>query len=851
MKVLNFRKRRRKIVEDEEMLPKTKTHRTPEEEQFIKELKAKYEILYHSVQPLPYIRDRMYCVDKVYVYSGIERLVQQAHGNKMWKLLESHHELLKRPENCGRQIIEGEPGYGKSTLTLQLAYDWCQRVPKSPLSNVPILIYLRLRQLRGVKSIYQAIRRFILPRDSDLSEVIVESIIKNCSGVLVILDGFDEYPDKDDQETDISLILRREMLQDIDVILTTRPFYLPKEFAPHTDRLRLTGFNEDIRDQYIRKAVVHGDEQAAREIILKLQGNPLLGDLCQVRLLFVLFAHMSHENKDLKTFKSVTSFFRNVIACLHSHLMNKPIEKVCFDLKHDELNKVAFQALSGRNQLIEWDSTSLRKRLGDDFYEQYLKTGIFFEEEILTGDQFLYKKEVRFFHKLFCEWYAAHYIADYLSQESSTSATTESQSVAELLRYLDPFELHYVYRFACGLNKTASGKIVNYLQNNLKHKQFAMMCMLEQDYESENIVDAITKLASKVVQVHGDDSQLHQRSTLQVLEFASATQITIACLHLTMAFKECDGYTILLQSGLSLCPLVTVEKIHIETEKEGNEPYTISEIQFTNIFCFALRCQSVKELSFSECLLPLSPSQKSIKSEMISRKLKIYWRDYGYSLNLHSGDWEVDNINIIESLCSERLQIWTKDSKLQQNCTLQLLKNASNNDIPIFHLELLQSFSKADAGNIILCSGLQLSCPVSLKKLSIDTYEEGRELTETEVVGILMFAQHSQRLEKLMFLFCLLPQSIAAEDIPSILKSRKVKVTWLPYDSGKIYDLNLESGRWMYDDRTLDVTDAVYSKEVSEFREVWQGTDCQKARERKLKVPDDDTQTPLPTARSV
>ncbi|PIK53289.1 hypothetical protein BSL78_09817 [Apostichopus japonicus] len=111
---------------------------------------------------------------------------------------------------------------------------------------------------------------------------------------------------------------------------------------------------------------------------------------------------------------------------------------------------------------------------------------------------------------------------------------------------------------------------------------------------------------------------------------------------------------------------------------------------------------------------------------------------------------KVDDINIIESLCSDRLKFWSDDSQLQQNCTLQLLKNASNNDIPIFHLELLQSFSKADAGNIILCSGLQLSCPVSLKKLSIDTYEEGRELTETEVVGILMFAQQSKRMEELI-----------------------------------------------------------------------------------------------------
>ncbi|PIK40517.1 hypothetical protein BSL78_22637 [Apostichopus japonicus] len=545
--VLNDRRSQRKIVEDEEMFPMT--DRTPEEEQFIKELKAKYEILYHSVQPLPYIRD----------------------------------------------------------------------------SSIVLIKYMLIAALN------------------------------------------------DDQETDISLILRREMLQEIDVILTTRPFYLPKNYRIH--RIRLTGFNEDIRDQYIRKAVVQGDEQAAREIILKLQRNPLLGDLCQVPLLFVLFAHMSHENKDLKTFKSVTSFFRYVIACFHSHLKNKTIGKVTFDLEHDELNKVAFEALSGRNQLIVWDSTSLRKRLGDDFYEQYLKTGIFFEEEVLTGDQFLIKRK----------------------SDSTTNCS-----------------------------------------------------------------------------------------------------ITIACLHLTMAFKECDGYTILLQSGLSLCPLVTVEKIHIEMEPEGNEPCTISETQLTNIFRFVLRCQSVKELSFSECLLPLSSSQESINAEMISRKIKIYWQDYGYSLNIHSGDWEVGDIKIIESLCSDRLKFWSDDSQLQQNCTLQLLKNATNNGIPIFHLELLQSFSKADAGNIILCSGIQLSCPVSLKKLSIDTSEEGRELTETEVVGILMFAQQSKRLEELMFLSCLLPQSIAAKDIPSIMNSRKVKVTWLPYDSGEMYDLNLESGHgWL------------------------------------------------------
>ncbi|XP_071853654.1 uncharacterized protein [Apostichopus japonicus] len=439
------------------------------EEQFITELKAKYEILYHSVQPLPYIRDRMYCA-----LNGFNEDIRDQYIRKA---------VVQGDEHAAREII----------LKLQrnpLLGDLCQ---------VPLLFVLfahmshENKDLKTVKSVTSFFRFNEDIRDQYIRKAVVQG---------------DEHAARE-----IILKLQRNPLLG-DLCQVPLLFVLFAHMSHENKDLKTVKsvtsffrFNEDIRDQYIRKAVVQGDEHAAREIILKLQRNPLLGDLCQVPLLFVLFAHMSHENKDLKTVKSVTSFF------------------LCFGSKHDELNKAAFEALSGKNQLIVWYSTSLREGLGDDFYEQYLKTGIFFEEEVLTGDQFLYKNEVRFYHKLFCEWYAAHYIADYLSQESPTSATTESQTVAELLHCLDPFELHYVYRFACGLNKTASGKIVNYLQDNLKHEKFAMMCMLEQDYKNEKIVDAITKLASKVVHVHSDDSQLLQRSTLQVLEFASAKQV--------------------------------------------------------------------------------------------------------------------------------------------------------------------------------------------------------------------------------------------------------------------------------------------------------------------------------------
>ncbi|PIK43853.1 hypothetical protein BSL78_19295 [Apostichopus japonicus] len=252
-------------------------------DQLITELKGKYKLLYDAVQPIPYIRDRMFCVDKVFVEGGIEYFEKTSGttSNDIWKPLASYRHLYDMVGyKSKRQILEGDPGYGKSTLTLQLAYDWCNNNSNSPISKVKVLIFLRLRQLGGVQSIYEAISRFILAKDSKLSENDVKTLLNNSDSVLLILDGYDEYPDQDNMDTDVSLIIKKEILRDIDVILTTRSFKLPKHRAPQTSRVRLRGFDETARDQYIRKAVVvDNNDDEIKKIKLTLKQNPFL-EIC-------------------------------------------------------------------------------------------------------------------------------------------------------------------------------------------------------------------------------------------------------------------------------------------------------------------------------------------------------------------------------------------------------------------------------------------------------------------------------------------------------------------------------------------------------------------------------------------
>ncbi|XP_071851038.1 uncharacterized protein [Apostichopus japonicus] len=772
-------------------------------ERFIEHLKAKYEIFYDSVQPIPYIKDRMYCVDKVFVEGGIEYMTGISGGQAQWDKLSSYQELVK--ENClktKRQILEGEPGYGKSTLTLQLLYDWCKSHSKTSSRGVDVITYLRLRQLRGVESIFSAIRQFILPRDSDISEEDIKEILNHMSSVLVLLDGFDEYPDQESTETDIYHIMKKDMFQGFNVILTTRPSCVPTDFAPHSDRVRLTGFGEEARKKYVEKAVVGKCGEAVNELLRKLEENPVLDDLCQVPLFFVTFAHMTYEGEHSLTFSSVTSFFRYMISCFHSHMKNKMRDRnvtnfALLEKEHKVLDKIAFEAMSGKNQKLVWNREQLRNELGHEFYDLYLRIGIFVEEEVLNIADTLnaqydiqYNTEVHFYHKIFCEWYAAHYIAEQLSGGNT-------DCIDEFLQNLDPFDLQYLYRFACGINKIAGEKIIRYLQQKKESTKFAILCMLEQEDKTDRFIKSVSDLvSSQVTYIMREDSKLLQRSTLQLLDVASKNHIPISDLNLQWSFSGFDGKDIRLESGLSLSSLSSVEKISINA---GGLEQEFTEEEVIGLIKYGIKSSSFKELWLNNCKLPSSIKPDIIPEESRSRNVKVISSKEARYLDLISGQWrKPDDIQTITEMCSDALAIHRDTSESVKRSVIELLVEASNHDIPIYCVHLVWSFSKIDEdGNIILSSGLSLPIITSMERMSIQT-EKGREMNKHEVNGILNYLQHSQRFKELQLDGCLLPSSIPVGPTLSTLKSRGVNVFWTPnaHKSDEYYRLDLDSGRW-------------------------------------------------------
>ncbi|XP_071839491.1 uncharacterized protein [Apostichopus japonicus] len=402
---------------------------------FVRYLKTFYKQLYSKIHPIPYFREKVYCVNDVFVESGIEmhRIHNKGRerpleGNIMEAVkLNSYRDVFNDDIISSKRILlEGDPGYGKTTFTLQAAYDWCNAADSSPLKDVDIFILLPLRLLGGILSICLAIKLLLMPGESRLTEEDIMEILLNSRCVVMILDGYGEYPDKDIfGNSEIMKIIAGNMFGNFKVITCTRSSCIPDNLDIETVNVRLTGFDDNARDEYIRRAVAVNDNQTARRINDLLTRSPVLSDICQVPLFCVMFVHISYGEESVVSFASVTSFFNHILTCFYEHMRNKTghaRKRNNFAIIPDypRLNKLLFDALTGKNQQIVWQKDEFKNNVGNGCYNELITIGILLEEDILkmnykpgmAADPFLQRTTVvRFYHNLFVEWYAANYLS--------------------------------------------------------------------------------------------------------------------------------------------------------------------------------------------------------------------------------------------------------------------------------------------------------------------------------------------------------------------------------------------------------------------------------------------------------
>ncbi|PIK37916.1 hypothetical protein BSL78_25246, partial [Apostichopus japonicus] len=287
------------------------------------------------------------------------------------------------------------------------------------------------------------------------------------------------------------------------------------------------------------------------------------------------------------------------------------------------------------------------------------------------------------------------------------------------LTKLPPLQkLHVVNKDDCNTSEITEQDIVNILLCAMKDQHFNVLCFegflmpvsfssssftntmisrainvswcpfdsvfhldLQTGHWEVNDFEAIRNSYSDIISINESDTILQQRSKVQLLYIAANHDTPISCLHLNKSVEQYQEESCVLHSGIHLKPIATVEHLCIEKGMGRNkELRKIKKPEIRKIFLYGMKSQKLNDISFRGCLLPVDNLSKYIPSDMKGRDIRITWPEWGYCLNLQTGEWEVADLDHIKALCTKTVQINFRDSQALQRDTIRLLENAANHD---------------------------------------------------------------------------------------------------------------------------------------------------------------------------
>eukprot|EP00057_Strongylocentrotus_purpuratus_P025377 XP_011679851.1 PREDICTED: NACHT, LRR and PYD domains-containing protein 3-like [Strongylocentrotus purpuratus] len=434
--------------------------------------------------------------------------LQEEHGTEKRKL--DYNDILDLKVNGEfprRIMVQGEAGAGKTTFCAKIAWDWMEG---EYFSNFVWVLIVPLREFKQ-HTIGEIAKSYLAKNNPATVSQITQYIRSNPDKVFIAFDGLDEVRGKfmkteshqsqptdqmqpqptqpsvtsseergSSSETgDIGLvdILYSDELASCPVLVTTRPWRavdvrLDGELMKLYTFIHVEGFNRENLSVYIHKYFPKDEDLANRLIQFTSENDVISENMAHYPIYISMLCLMwkkrdKQKLKEMKSLKTFSQIFKEIIAFLKEHYAQKEVKKVGSPSLIAYLNKIdedlvpiARQALNGllENTLV---FCAADFEICSESKDTACRVGILSQEDRITADTDTNERNshvqlpVFFPHKLFQEYMAGFHLASLYESDRN-----EFNRLIEQVVLPRKEEFRYLLYFTVSQNKSIATHVV-------------------------------------------------------------------------------------------------------------------------------------------------------------------------------------------------------------------------------------------------------------------------------------------------------------------------------------------------------------------------------------------------------
>ena len=201
-------------------------------------------------------------------------------------------------------LINGAPGMGKTTLCKEIAYQWANKKLLTD-TKVVFLLFLRDPAVHKIQDLKDFIHYFYKfnPSFLDLSKQCADILTtRDNSDITILMDGYDEFNDKDNNSL-IKNIIERDILPQCRIVITSRPI-ASENLQKFADvRVEVLGFTPQSRREYIEKELKEYPEKI-ESLLHYLSNHNDINRVCYIPIMMTIMVCTFKEIEELPTNQS-------------------------------------------------------------------------------------------------------------------------------------------------------------------------------------------------------------------------------------------------------------------------------------------------------------------------------------------------------------------------------------------------------------------------------------------------------------------------------------------------------------------------------------------------------------------